>query len=849
MRQRAMIAMAIANDPDILLADEPTTALDVTIQAQVLDVLRTAQRETGAALVLVSHDLGVIAGMADRVAVMYAGRVVETAPVDELFAHPRHPYTLGLIGAVPRLDGARGALVPIPGQPPAPGTLGGGCPFADRCPLVEDRCRTEEPALTGDGDHLAACLRADFLAGTRPAPQEVYPVPPLPEPDLTPREEREQVLAVTGLTKTFPVLKGTVFKRRVGSVHAVDGVELDLRRGETLGLVGESGSGKSTTLFELLGLTTPEAGRIELLGHDTATLTKADAHRLRGEVQIVFQDPMASLDPRQPVGDIIAEPLLAQRAPRELIDRRIPQLLRQVGLDPAHAGRYPHQFSGGQRQRISIARALAVEPKLLVLDEPVSALDVSVQAGVLNLLQQLKAELGLAYLFVSHDLSVIRHLCDRVSVMYLGRTVEEGPVAEVLDHPRHPYTRALRSAVPLPDPAAERARTRTLLPGDPPSPTETPHRLRLPHPLPALRRTPPGEAPGVRADDPAAHRRSRLPPRLTACPSSAAQLPGEPGVADQLRAVRGVQGEELRGGGVLGQRDGAVPGLQLGLDPDRELAQPAAQQQGVPAAERERAAQQQAQRAVEGGDRDAGGQLAADGADRAPAEVVALDHRAGLREGRQGGHSELPVLGQLRETVRELLGGEGEGDGRAGGVGGDRWSGRGPCRATGIQLSAVAEPSRVQCTRVGERPAMAGARRTVTQGLPRSRVRAQVGSGSPPETVRRREEGQCSSSRSCAVGVRPSIAGTGPTTRRGRPGCSSGSSALRRRRGTAVVIGVLLLELWCRQTALRPWRVKTPRAAATCSGVGEGVSASAKSWPRASYLAAPSLWKGSTSTG
>ncbi|GAA3026136.1 ABC transporter ATP-binding protein [Kitasatospora albolonga] len=472
MRQRAMIAMAIANDPDILLADEPTTALDVTIQAQVLDVLRTAQRETGAALVLVSHDLGVIAGMADRVAVMYAGRVVETAPVDELFAHPRHPYTLGLIGAVPRLDGARGALVPIPGQPPAPGTLGGGCPFADRCPLVEDRCRTEEPALTGDGDHLAACLRADFLAGTRPAPQEVYPVPPLPEPDLTPREEREQVLAVTGLTKTFPVLKGTVFKRRVGSVHAVDGVELDLRRGETLGLVGESGSGKSTTLFELLGLTTPEAGRIELLGHDTATLTKADAHRLRGEVQIVFQDPMASLDPRQPVGDIIAEPLLAQRAPRELIDRRIPQLLRQVGLDPAHAGRYPHQFSGGQRQRISIARALAVEPKLLVLDEPVSALDVSVQAGVLNLLQQLKAELGLAYLFVSHDLSVIRHLCDRVSVMYLGRTVEEGPVAEVLDHPRHPYTRALRSAVPLPDPAAERARTRTLLPGDPPSPTE-----------------------------------------------------------------------------------------------------------------------------------------------------------------------------------------------------------------------------------------------------------------------------------------------------------------------------------------------------------------------------------------
>ncbi|MER5866836.1 ABC transporter ATP-binding protein [Kitasatospora sp. NPDC002040] len=472
MRQRAMIAMAIANDPDILLADEPTTALDVTIQAQVLDVLRTAQRETGAALVLVSHDLGVIAGMADRVAVMYAGRVVETAPVDALFAHPRHPYTLGLIGAVPRLDADGGPLVPIPGQPPAPGALGTGCPFADRCPLVQDRCRTAEPPLAGTGDHLAACVRAEELAESRPRPQDVYPVPPLPAADPTPRAERDQVLKVTGLTKTFPVLKGTVFKRRVGSVYAVDGVELDIRRGETLGLVGESGSGKSTTLFELLDLGRPEGGSIELLGQDTAGLDRAGAHRLRGEVQIVFQDPMASLDPRLPIGDVIAEPLLAQGAARELINRRVPELLRQVGLDPAYAERYPHQFSGGQRQRISIARALAVEPRLLVLDEPVSALDVSVQAGVLNLLQQLKAELGLSYLFVSHDLSVIRHLSDRVSVMYLGRTVETGDAAEVFARPRHPYTQALLSAVPLPDPAAERARTRVLLPGDPPSPTE-----------------------------------------------------------------------------------------------------------------------------------------------------------------------------------------------------------------------------------------------------------------------------------------------------------------------------------------------------------------------------------------
>ncbi|MFJ9773826.1 dipeptide ABC transporter ATP-binding protein [Kitasatospora sp. NPDC101157] len=473
MRQRAMIAMAIANEPDILLADEPTTALDVTIQAQVLDVLRTAREETGAALVLVSHDLGVIAGAADRVAVMYAGRVVETAGVDELFAAPRHPYTLGLIGALPRLDGRGGPLVPIPGAPAPMAELPPGCPFAARCPLAEERCSTAEPALSGDDAHRAACVRSAELAERRPAPSEVYPVPGLPPgPSAGDRAERTPVLSVTGLGKTFPLLKGTVFKRKVGEVYAVDGVELDLREGETLGLVGESGSGKSTTLFELLKLGAPETGRIELLGHDTSRLTRAEAQRLRAELQIVFQDPMASLDPRMPVGDIVAEPLRAQRAPREEIARRVPELLRQVGLDPEHAARYPHQFSGGQRQRVSIARALAVRPKLLVLDEPVSALDVSIQAGVLNLLQRLKAELGLSYLFVSHDLSVIRHLADRVSVMYLGRTVEQGEVSAVFDHPRHPYTRALLSAVPLPDPAAERARDRILLAGDPPSPTE-----------------------------------------------------------------------------------------------------------------------------------------------------------------------------------------------------------------------------------------------------------------------------------------------------------------------------------------------------------------------------------------
>ncbi|MCP3855543.1 MAG: ABC transporter ATP-binding protein [Actinomycetia bacterium] len=480
MRQRVVIAMAIANDPDLIIADEPTTALDVTIQAQILDLIRTAQRETDAAVIMVTHDLGVVAGLADNVAVMYAGRIVEHSLSSDLFYRSRMPYTIGLLGSLPRPDRSSDEpLTPIGGNPPSLLSLPSGCTFVPRCPIADDQCRTVEPPLlpTDHPDHHAACHRIDFIVGggdpyAERARRVAVEVAAAKKP--VDRSISSTVLTVNGLVKTFPLTRGAVLKRRVGTVKAVDGVSFDVREGETLGLVGESGCGKTTTLMQILDLEAPEAGRIVVLGRDVASLDRKERKEVRRDLQVVFQDPMASLDPRMPIFDTLAEPLKHNGHPKHLIEDRVRELLDLVGLEAAHANRYPLNFSGGQRQRIGIARALALEPQLLVLDEPVSALDVSIQAGVLNLLEKLRARLGLAYLMVAHDLSVVRHIANRVAVMYLGRLVEVGDVGDVFDHPEHPYTQALLSAIPVPDPDQERARHRIPLDGDLPSPANPP---------------------------------------------------------------------------------------------------------------------------------------------------------------------------------------------------------------------------------------------------------------------------------------------------------------------------------------------------------------------------------------
>lgn len=467
MRQRVVIAIAIANNPDIIIADEPTTALDVTIQAQILDILKVAQRETGAAVVLITHDLGVVAGSADDVMVMYAGRAVERASIDTVFAKPSQPYTMGLLGAVPKPHvAATTRLVPIKGNPPSLAAIPTGCPFHPRCPMATPECAQAEPELLpiepSEG-HLVSCHWMDKIREKGLTFEDVYPdLEPLnPKWAEVPRDQRPVVLEVKDLVKTFPVQGKGLIRRNKGTMTAVDHASFKIHEGETLALVGESGSGKSTTLMQIMDLVKPENGSITVLGKNTADLrNNRERRELRRDLQVIFQDPMSSLDPRMPIYDVLAEPLEAQGWKKGDINRRIGELMSLVGINPDYVDRFPSQFSGGQRQRIAIARALATSPKILLLDEPIASLDVSIQAGIINLLEDLQTELKISYLFVAHDLAVIRHISDTVAVMHLGKIVEYGETEDVFTNPQDPYTKALLSAIPIPDPKVERTRER-----------------------------------------------------------------------------------------------------------------------------------------------------------------------------------------------------------------------------------------------------------------------------------------------------------------------------------------------------------------------------------------------------
>jgi oligopeptide/dipeptide ABC transporter ATP-binding protein len=468
MKQRAMIAIALAAKPDILLADEPTTALDVTLQSQILDLLKDLQQRTGMGLVLITHDLGVVSQMADRVAVMYAGQIVEQASRERFFAEPRHPYSQKLFRSLPSRLKRGASLEVIEGSVPSLAREFLGCRFAERCDFAADICRDRVPAWISDA--YPGGVRCHLYDSRSGLSLTTRPVTVAPVPESEPGDVR---LRVEDMKVHFPIRKG-VLQRPVAYVRAVDGVSFEIRRGQTLALVGESGCGKTTVGKGVLQLLRPSAGRVHFGEEELTSLSGRKLRDLRRRFQIIFQDPYSSLDPRMRVWEILEEGMRAQELGGDSAARRerVAALLDQVGLPAEAAQRYPHEFSGGQRQRICIARALAVEPELIVCDEPTSALDVSVQAQVLNLFKRLQADLELSYLFITHNLSVVEYLAHEIAVMYLGRIVEHGRVDDVLDRPAHPYTQALLSAVPLLE--GDKSREVIRLTGDVPSPASPP---------------------------------------------------------------------------------------------------------------------------------------------------------------------------------------------------------------------------------------------------------------------------------------------------------------------------------------------------------------------------------------
>ena len=492
MRQRVMIAMALVCKPRILIADEPTTALDVTTQMQILDLIDELRDEYQMGVILITHDLGVVAGHTDRVAVMYAGRIVETAPTKTLFTEPKHRYTSSLMAALPERALAAGTkLFSIPGAPPSLTNLPVGCRFASRCLWAGAECVDRYPDLSGEGFHTYSCFHpvqegdespAELqakLEGSAPVDEAVAePGTPVVYGEVD--DTVEVLLDVKEASREYASSGAGFLKRDKGVVSAVDRVSITLKKGETYGLVGESGCGKSTMGRLIAGLEPPSGGAIELGGRDLATLKGRDAVRIHRDVQMMFQDSYAAMDPRMRIDQILAEPMSIQKTGNaRQIAERIMEILEQVGLTEEILDRYPHEFSGGQLQRIGFARSLTLAPDLIVADEPVSALDVSVQAQVLNLMKDLQQELGLSYLFISHDLAVVQYMADRIGVMYLGRIVEEGPASEVVKNPKHPYTKALIDSIPVPDPEFKHDENAIKLTGEPPSAINPPEGCRF----------------------------------------------------------------------------------------------------------------------------------------------------------------------------------------------------------------------------------------------------------------------------------------------------------------------------------------------------------------------------------
>ncbi len=473
MRQRIMIAMVLAAEPEVLIADEATTALDVTTQAQILELIKDLAVTRNLTVVIVTHNLGLIARYADRIYVMYGGHIVEAAEKYELFENPSHPYTRGLLTAVPRLNDRKDRrLIPIAGMPPNPAELPPYCKFYDRCVYREEGCKKGKAPMVEirPGHFVRCCLSVEELDAKRAEVEAQAEA--VPEKHIS----NEVEIEVKNLKMYFPLYRG-LLKRRVGDVRAVEDVSFTVRKGETLGIVGESGCGKSTLARCLMRALEPQGGEILFQGKDIAHLKERELAPIRPKITMIFQDPFSSLNPRQTAGSIVGEPLKINKLVknRDEYDARVNELFRLVGLDPDYRSRVPREFSGGQRQRIGIARALASEPEIIICDEPVSALDVSIQAQIINLLEDLQSQLGITYLFIAHDLSVVKHISDRIVVMYLGRVVESSPAERLYENPLHPYTKALLSAVPISDPKVDAGRERIKLLGEVPSVLDRPH--------------------------------------------------------------------------------------------------------------------------------------------------------------------------------------------------------------------------------------------------------------------------------------------------------------------------------------------------------------------------------------